>query len=385
MNNKKFSQTMDNVKTLAPLIKENAQKAEANQSYPSEVIGEVRRLKISNAFLPQNNTSELLSIKEMLELWEEQASQDGSYGWLSIANALASANCAAYLPEKGYDAVFGGNNDVYIAGQYFANGKGSAVDEGYIIEGGWQFGSGISHADWVVAGFVPINDGRVEKMEDGTPNIMIAVVPSKSVIIEENWDVMGLSATGSFDYRIESHFVPSYMIFPLYTKKKERGDSKFDLGIMPMAALSHGSWALGMAKRMLSEIHELCSKKVRTGDSNSISAKMTFQNDYANSVAKLQGAKLFLINKFEKLVSEYESEAPKNVLDMCHAELRLAACHATNVSVDVCNFVHSSAGTIASRKNNVMERYFRDIHFGKQHFVVNEKAQVDAARILLGA
>ena len=43
---------------------------------------------------------------EMIETWIELAWQDGSLGWVGIANFPSAAACAAYLPPTGFDEVF---------------------------------------------------------------------------------------------------------------------------------------------------------------------------------------------------------------------------------------------------------------------------------------
>ena len=43
---------------------------------------------------------------EMIATWIELAWQDGSLGWIGIANLPSAAACAAYLPDDGFDEVF---------------------------------------------------------------------------------------------------------------------------------------------------------------------------------------------------------------------------------------------------------------------------------------
>ena len=61
----------------------------------------------------------------MIDTWIELAWQDGSLGWIGIANLPSAAACAAYLPDDGFDEVFTAHdNRVTVGGQFFPNGTG---------------------------------------------------------------------------------------------------------------------------------------------------------------------------------------------------------------------------------------------------------------------
>ena len=86
---------------------------------------------------------------ELIETWIELARQDGSLGWIGIANIPSSSFAAAYLPDEGFQAVFTAhNNRVTMGGQFFPNGVGSVVEGGYRLTGAWQFGSGTGQCAW---------------------------------------------------------------------------------------------------------------------------------------------------------------------------------------------------------------------------------------------
>ena len=61
------------------------------------------------------------AFRELIDTWQELAWQDGSVGWISIANFPATALTAAYLPEAGFREVFGANdNNRSVLGGQFA-------------------------------------------------------------------------------------------------------------------------------------------------------------------------------------------------------------------------------------------------------------------------
>ena len=82
-----------------------------------------------------------------------------------------------------------------MAGMLIPLGRAQPVDGGYRISGTWSFGSGIHHAEWVLASAaVP---------EEPLPAaVRVVVLPRNQVLIHDNWQVAGLKGSGSCDYSI---------------------------------------------------------------------------------------------------------------------------------------------------------------------------------------
>ena len=80
------------------------------------------------------------------------------------------------------------------------------------------------------------------------------LVPSDSVEITGNWDVMGLRGTGSFDYTIPEQVVEEGRTFWLFDGEPRCGGGVYRLGVVGFAGIGHAGWALGVARRALDEI-----------------------------------------------------------------------------------------------------------------------------------
>src|SRR3546814_19683997 len=66
-------------------------------------------------------------------------------------------------------------------------------------------------SEGVHSGCIVLRDEKVSKLPNGQTEILIAHHPRDSVELKGNWDVLGLRATGSFDYGLkeaEELFVP---------------------------------------------------------------------------------------------------------------------------------------------------------------------------------
>jgi alkylation response protein AidB-like acyl-CoA dehydrogenase len=324
------------------------------------------------------------SFPEMIDTWIELAWQDGSLGWIGIANFPSAAACAAYLPDEGFDEVFTRNdNRVTAGGQFFPNGLGETVDGGYRVSGAWNFGSGTGHAEYVAAGFIPTVDGQMVTGEDGIPPLLVAVIPHAEIVFTDGWHVQGLKGTGSYDYNVADLFVPAYRTFELFCRMPQRGDSPaFKMGLMPITAAGHASWALGVAKSMIDDVTELALTKVRMGDEASIAHRLSFQRNLSHHLAMWKAAHLLVVTTFAE--AEEAVAGGADLSPTMRADMRVAATYATECSREIVQWAHLAGGTTAIREGSRLERAFRDMYTGTQHVFIGEKTYTDSAQIHLG-
>lgn len=321
--------------------------------------------------------------RELLDMWQELAWQDGSIGWIGIANFPSAAFAAAYLPEDGFEEVFTRNHcRVTLGGQFAPNGLGNRVDGGYRLTGAWQFGSGTGHSEYVVAGFVPMVDGQMQMADDTLPVMLVAVIPREEVNFTDGWHVQGLKASGSYDYNMQDLFVPDRRIFPLFSRTPRRGGSLFRFGVMSITAAGHAGWALGVARSALDDVRELAQSKIRMGDLTTLAHKTTFQRNLAHHEGMWRAAQLLVVDTFERL--EREVTAGAELTPTMRADTRIAATYATEACREVVQWAHLAAGTAAIREGNRLERAFRDMYTGTQHAFIGERTYVDAAQLMLG-
>ena len=321
------------------------------------------------------------TVTEVIETWIEMAIQDGALGWIGIANMPSAMAASAYLPDEGFQELFGNPLDrVTVGGQFFPNGSGESTGDGYMLSGSWNFGSGTAHSKYIACGFFPVIDG--EAIFELT-EIRAALVPREQVQFTDGWHVQGLRGTGSYDYAVTEVFVPESRCFPLFTRQPERGGSPlFRMGLMPITAAGHAAWALGVSKSMLDDVADLALKKARMSDMETLARRNTFQRNLSHFTGMWRAARAGVIETFgsaERAVAAGEELTPR-----MRADMRVAATYATEASREVGQWAHLAAGTTAIRDGSRMERAFRDLYTGTQHAFISEKTYIDAAQIWLG-
>jgi indole-3-acetate monooxygenase len=369
---------------MRELVRAEAPESEKNRTLTGAIVDEMWASGLMSAMSPAAAGGVEPSFAEMIETWIEMAWQDGSFGWIGIANLPSRFAAAAYLPDEGFAEVFSAHdNQVTMGGQFFPNGQGAGVDGGYRLSGAWSFGSGTGHSEYVAAGFFPMDNGEMRWISEGIPDMQVAVVPRADVSFNDGWHVQGLKGTGSYDYSITDVFVPHSRTFALFTREPYRGSSPATrMGMMPVTAAGHASWALGVAKSMLDDVAELAATKYRMSDMAALASRQTFQKGLAYHVAAWRAARLLVLDAFttaEAAVASGDALTPT-----LRADMRAAANFATDTARTCTEWAHLVAGTSAIREGSRLERAFRDMYTGTQHAFISEKVAMDVAQIWLG-
>jgi len=287
-----------------------------------------------------------------LHVLEHVTYGDPSAGWVMMAAALAIGTGAAYLESSAVDELFGGERLPVIAGQGTRPGTAVPDGNGFRLTGAWSFASGIKHATHIHT------LGIIETT--GEPRIFVLPVGKATLI--ENWDVLGLRATGSIDYTIDNVFVPEEYTHFAVTDVPKRGDWIFRLGIIGFAAIAHSGWAAGIGRRLLDEI----AKKVHSGvgRSGTMAESETFHEQYAKAEATYRSARALVHETWAGVTETLSNGRPLTTRQQ--TLMRLAMANITWSCHEVSEFVYKTAGTVALRAGAI-QRLFRDMHAGTQH------------------
>jgi alkylation response protein AidB-like acyl-CoA dehydrogenase len=307
--------------------------------------------------------------RQQIEVIERISYHDASAGWAAMALQMATGVTSAYQGDEANSELFGADRYPLMAGQGNRMGKVNKVDGGYRISGSWSFASGLPHATHIHTG------GLVEE----TGERMIFTFAKELATVEDNWDVLGLRATGSNDYFCENVFVPEAYAFAIGKQESEAGGNLYLLGLQNLASINHGGWALGVGRRLLDEMRATAVKKTGTPGATVDSAE--FYAEFARAEAAVRSARSFLMDVW---ADNEESLAAGEKLSVDQeTSSRLALYNATWSAHDACMMVYKWAGTSALREGDI-QRFFRDMHAGTQHITSGPAVLQSAGRMLSG-
>ena len=261
-----------------------------------------------------------------------------------------------------------------LAGQYAPNG--TAVQDGadWIVDGSYQFGSGLTIANRAGAGFM------ATPSNGGDPTYLFSSMPIEAVQPQGNWNVLGLRGTQSVDYTVTGARVPAHQTFDFFAPVVHRGSAMHQLGVLPLTAIGHAAWALGVTRRVLDELQSAASR-VRMGAASSLADSEHFLISYARMESRYRAGRAWVYEVCEQAEAEAAAtSAPPS--DLTANLVRQACVHVNQGGAEIAREAYLLAGTVALR-DGPLQRAFRDLHAGAQHFFASNAATIDLARSLL--
>jgi alkylation response protein AidB-like acyl-CoA dehydrogenase len=372
------------LEALIPLIEEQADEAERIGHMTDDVDGSLRKSGIYTMLYPKEVGGPELPHFEAMQIIERLSYADASAAWCTLANTMEGALMAIFFDDAGAAEVFGNGPGITVAGSGVPRGFARPVDGGYMIRGQWAYGSAIFHAEWIHSGcFVTDPPGKDMVIEpNGQPKMIIAHHPRSTVKLQGNWDVLGLRATGSYDYSLSEDdelFVPMRTTYGFDHGAPRRGGIQGTLGLAGYTAWAHTSWALGVGRRMLDELIKVVVERRDAFGKSSDSASFKFQ--FAQAEARFRAAHA-LVYQTWRSISETCGRGERPSFEQM-TMVKLCVRHIHDVISDVGTFAHRAARG-ASLRNTRMQRCYRDIHSGTQHILMADQIVEEAGRALLG-
>jgi alkylation response protein AidB-like acyl-CoA dehydrogenase len=366
---------------LSDLIGAEAARSEADATLSPVVVEAFHETGLFGLMVPKELGGEEADLPTVISVYEEVARADGSAGWTLLANATTSSFAGAYTGPVAVAAMFGGDRIPVAAGQFSPRGTAvRADDDGYVVSGRYSFGSGSAHSPWIGGGALELRDGEFVPAPSGLPTIRAYFVPREHVEFLDNWDVMGLAGTGSYDYEVPEQTIHEDFTFDLINAEPRRGGPVYRLGVLGLTAAGHAAFALGVGRRGMEELTQIVTTKHRLG-ADPLRDQQLFRHDYAMHDAALLAARAFVDESFAAVQDALD--AGDDPTPVQRQRLRQATTYATRVATDAVRFAYTAAGTDALRPS-VLQRCFRDLHASTQHLMVDNNTLTETTRVLLG-
>lgn len=374
---------LDRARALAPLVDAEADQGERDTTTTTAVVDALAAEDLFWIMVPRELGGAETDAVTALAVFEELARADGSTGWSVMANVTGTCFGAIYAGDDAVRAMFPAGAPGIVAGMFGPVGRAQRVDGGFRVSGRYQFGSGCAHASWIAAGTTEVDDdGDPVTTATGLPAMHVALLPRDQVEFRGNWDVLGLTGTGSYDYVVDDTFVPEAFTFPLVEHTQRRGGRGLALGLFAITATGHAGFALGVGRRALDEITKLANTRVRMAGFAAIGTEQLFQYELAQHECAMQAARALVYEAVAEAERGARQEGAPDPVAV--ARVRAAATYATHVATDAARFAYHWAGS-AGLRPGILQRALRDLLAGSQHIYVDNSTFTGYAAMLLAA
>ncbi|RKT83566.1 Acyl-CoA dehydrogenase [Saccharopolyspora antimicrobica] len=365
-----FPAMLDRIDALADQLESDADAAEERGFLAEDTARALLGAGIVRAGMPANLGGHEFSPRQLIATIERLSRHDAAAGWTMMAMQHVTGTTAAYLGDVAAADLFASGDQALLAGHGTRPGRAVPVDGGFLVSGSWQFASGMAHATHVHSAI------QVE----GTGELRVLAMPKSQVELVDNWDVLGLRATHSIDYRCTDVHVPATHTYLATTTTPANGGAMYRVGLVNMAAIGHTGWALGAGRRLLDEMKALVA--IKSGTHNAAVDTAHFHAEFAVAEAKLRSARAWAMDVWRDV--EETLDAGGSLSTDQDTLIKLSLNHATRTAQEVGQVVHRWAGTTAIRRGPI-DRFLRDIATGAQHITSNPVVLQNCGKWLSGA
>ena len=367
---------LDAAREIGPALAAQAEADEANGTLTAETVALLEDAGLFRMKLPRELGGFEADPSTQILVLEALAQANISAAWCTMVGATGISQPGAFLPDAAISEIFVGGRAPRCATVGMPMGKATPVEGGYRLSGRWPFASGVRHSEWISTTAMVDRNGRPEPLK--------VVIPTTSVQLHDNWQVMGLKGTGSCDFSAEDLFAPSAFTWPQFGETPKRGGPLYRLGMPGYVANEHAGVALGIARCALDRFIEKETARTRSyvPGGTALAARATTQRSLGQMELRLRAAKLLALDVNDAAWDTVQAGETVSVRQQC--ELRAAATYCTEVALDIVKDVFRQAGGSAIYLQNVLQQCLRDINVAAQHRMVSEATYENLGQILLG-
>jgi alkylation response protein AidB-like acyl-CoA dehydrogenase len=372
------AQILANARAMAPAIAARSEEIEALRRLPGDLVAELRAAGFFRMGRSRARGGPQMTLPQHLEVIEVLAHADPSVGWCVkigtdsglIAEFLPPAASARLLPHP----------DMVTAGQ-FTTGHGTLepVDGGYLLNGRFPFGSGVTHADVVMSGGVITRGGEPAIGDDGLPEGRLAFCRADELVIEDTWRTHGLRGSGSTHYRAENVFIPEDQAMRIEETMFAGRDPLYSSGfnwVTTMAAVP-----LGTARRAIDEAKARVLARRAGMPPRPMADTVQAREAIAQAETAWGAAQAFLYRAAEAFWAELEQGTPKVETK---GRLALANVNSFRMAADVTRQLFDLLGANVIFDGSPLERLARDALTLNQHMIVAGPAVETYGAMMLG-
>jgi alkylation response protein AidB-like acyl-CoA dehydrogenase len=364
-------EVVSRVAEIAPRLAAAADETERLGRLSDESVKLVREAGVMRLLQPADFGGYAAHPRDFAEAVMAVAAQCGSSGWVCGVGGVHPWEMAL-MDRKLQAEVWGGNPDTWIASPYAPQGIATPVDGGYILRGRWNFSSGTDHCEWIFLGaLVGGPDGKPAM----PPKSMHVVLPRADyTIVEDSWDVIGLSGTGSKDIIVKDAFIPAYRTIDfddvaageVAAERAGRTETVYRLPFWTMFPLGITAAVVGIAEGALAA-HLSYQRDRVTAMGTRIRDDPYVLSAISEAAAEISASRIQLLDGISRLYDQADAGQEISFADRAFVRRNQTRCAWRAVAA--VDEIFARSGGNAVRRTNPVQRFWRDAHVGLQHAI----------------
>ena len=355
---------------LAPTLTGRAEQAQAQGRIPAETIADMQAAGFFKVLQPKRYGGYELEPQAFFDIQMALARGCMSTAWVYGVVGVHNWQLALF-DERAQQDVWGDDPATLIASTYMPVGRVTQVDDGFRLSGHWKFSSGSELCEWVFLGaLVP------PAVAGEPPEYRTFLLPKSDYQIQQDWDVLGLRATGSHDIVVDDVFVPAYR-----THKAIDGMMGTSPGLavndaplfkLPFAQIfvrAVCTSCIGALQGALDDFTGYAATRVSANSGAKTTDDPGAQNACANAAVAIDEMTVLLKRNFAELMASVTGGPAVSIERRVH--FRYQSAQVAERCAQAANALLRYAGGNGIYHRNPLVRRFLDLHAARAHYANN--------------
>jgi 3-hydroxy-9,10-secoandrosta-1,3,5(10)-triene-9,17-dione monooxygenase len=365
---------------LRPKIRADQDAAEERGTYSEELHNEFLKAGFYRALQPRMFGGYEFPVPAFYQTMAEISRGDPGIGWCLALCASHTFLIASHWPERAQRELF---RDGFYASPHrpLPLGTATPASGGYIVEGVWDYCSGIHWSNYFVGGALLL-DGA------DTRTVVQAVLPKAKVTVLQDWGgdrTLGMRASGSNSVKVDKVFVPEHHVVrpPLMWAQptdiiegngtagtRLHGNPMYLGRLMGPYHMSLVAPVVGAARAAIDEFEEII--KTRKTLFPPIIPRFEhgdFQRAYGQATALADAAEGILVRAGQIYMEKCQRWADDGTLYTLKDNIRLWGMvqQAGQLACQAVDVIFNAASSAAAKKGQRIQRYYRDCAMYRSH------------------
>jgi len=353
---------------MVPKLRAQARDSEKARRVSDEIVAAMKSNGFLRITLPRRHGGYELPFSVGIDVELELARGCTSTAWLAGIGLIHQWFLGCFSAEA-QDEVWAGEKDLLTAGSYAPVRGVTQVDGGLRITGRWSFASGVDFAAWALLSIVLPEGGSA-----------FVVVPRREWQVIDDWDTVGLAATGSRSVVCDDVFVPAHrMIMGADLVNGTPPGAAVNTGplwripmlaVIPWTLVAPALGALdGAIELFVAEASGRTTRGAVVGGGNRMAQFATVQSRVGEAQGALLAGKALMRDALAKAMKPVD--AGITMSRETRIECRLAQAMAVRLAEQGIDALYGAVGGAGLQYDHPIQRAWRDVHAVAKHVSFN--------------
>ncbi len=358
---------VERASALGPVLRARAPQTESLRRIPDETEADFRKAGFYKALQPRQYGGYELAYGAHTLIASELARHCVSSAWAYSVTACHSWILGMF-PAQAQEDLWSATPDGTVASSFLpAEVRLEREEGGYKVSGRWRFSSNVDHCQACIVLIMVPKEGQ-------PPKQYFALLMRDQYQIEDNWNVIGLTGSGSNDVLVDSAFVPEHRLLDVMTTREAMSPGADhhdgDLYNMPLfAPFAHSlvGAAVGGAEGALDVVLEELVDR-RSAGQVPLAQQQSVQMRVAEATAEIEAAKAVLAVDRMKIVAAAQARELPSYEQ--RVKYRLNTGYAAKLAVQAVERLLPLSGGRGLERTHPLQRAWRDVHAVAQHIAL---------------